>query len=312
LLKDLLKQRALIEYKQLAIVGNQANIGGRNLTKNFNDSINEEDCTDSGHAYDDNQLMNMTTVDLLAKSNSNPTIEQDADGLLTKQILRNNDRLRKTYEENLYNNKQLPNDQKRYIVEYPTAAALIFYEIPVKRKCIMKNSVKPHFSQWHSYWCQLVGNVLIYYSSKLSLLPTSTPTHNPNSTGSTTSSHQQQQQQPKTSLGCSSSSINSDYSMECVATERKNYHKDPCKMHTIANWMVVALFQVDDLNHSTVNMVTVATPSPSNVSSCSNSSTCSSDSAKTTCIGVKRKKYDVQLTDLNNGKKPESSLMHTN
>jgi hypothetical protein len=287
LLKDLLKQRALNEYRQLAVNPN----AGRNLAKNFNDSINEEDSNlndaTGNDNTDDNQALNMTTVDLIAKETPTPTEE------LVKQVLINNERLRKSYEENLFNNSQLPMEQKRYIVEYPTAAALIFYEIPVKRKCIMKNGVKPHFSQWHSYWCQLVGNVLIYYSSKLSLLPASTTTH-------TNTEQPSQHQQSKTTPACSSSSINSDCMRECVTVERKNYHKDPCKMHTIANWMVVALFQVDDLSQSTGNVGN--TPSPSNYSSCSNSSTCSSDSAKTTCIGVKRKKYDVQLTDLNNGK----------
>lgn len=44
---------------------------------------------------------------------------------------------------------------------------LVLFESPVKRKCIIKNSRKPRFSHWKSYWLQLVaGNILIYYPAK--------------------------------------------------------------------------------------------------------------------------------------------------
>jgi hypothetical protein len=44
---------------------------------------------------------------------------------------------------------------------------LILFESPVKRKCIIKNFRKPRFSQWKSYWLQLIGgNLLIYYPIK--------------------------------------------------------------------------------------------------------------------------------------------------
>jgi len=45
--------------------------------------------------------------------------------------------------------------------------SLIMFESPIKRKCLMKNSRKPRFSHWKSYWLQLIGgNLLIYYPVK--------------------------------------------------------------------------------------------------------------------------------------------------
>ena len=45
--------------------------------------------------------------------------------------------------------------------------SIIQFESPIKRKCIIKNFRKPRFSQWKSYWLQLVGgNLLIYYPAK--------------------------------------------------------------------------------------------------------------------------------------------------
>jgi hypothetical protein len=47
------------------------------------------------------------------------------------------------------------------------SGSVIMFESPVRRKCIMKNSRKPRFSQWKSYWMQLIGgNLLIYYPMK--------------------------------------------------------------------------------------------------------------------------------------------------
>ena len=227
----------------------------------------------------------------------------------------NHDKLKRTYEEKLLT--QLNLEQKRYIIDYQTASTLCYFESTVKRKCIMKNSQKPHFSQWHSYWLQLVGNVLVYYSSKINLLPstlissssTSTQLNNNNNTATN-----------NTNLTSSCNSVNSD-SIVCneqyyinQQSERKNYHKDPCKMHPIANWMVVALFQ-DDCSLLSANNPNHHHHHPhphnssnSNSSNCSNTSressnhsTNASSSLRTTCISGQKKRFDIQLNDLNNG-----------
>ena len=103
------------------------------------------------------------------------------------------------------------------------------------------------------------------------------------------------------------SNLNLAISYQNQQIERKHYHKDPCKMHPVANWMVVALFQ-DDCSLLSSN-------NPNNNNSSSNSSNCSNtsrdssnhsgngSSLKTTsCIGVQKKRFDIQLNDLNNGK----------
>jgi hypothetical protein len=211
----------------------------------------------------------------------------------------NHDKLRRTYEEKLLT--QLNFEQKRFIIDYQTASTLCYFESTVKRKCIMKNSQKPHFSQWHSYWLQLVGNVLVYYSSKINLLPS-----NLISSSTTLATN-------NNNLTSSCNSVNSD-SIVCneqyyinQQSERINYHKDPCKMHPIANWMVVALFQ-DDCSLLSSNQHHHQANSSSNSSNCSNTSressnhsTNASSSLRTTCISVQKKRFDIQLNDLNNG-----------
>ena len=52
-------------------------------------------------------------------------------------------------------------------LEQQFGGSVIMFESPVRRKCIMKSSRKPRFSQWKSYWLQLIGgNLLIYYPMK--------------------------------------------------------------------------------------------------------------------------------------------------
>lgn len=120
---------------------------------------------------------------------------------------------------------------------------IIIFESPIKRKCIIKNFRKPRFSQWKSYWLQLVGgNLLIYYPAKSSLMFN---------------------KEGRRASVLSGEELNAAEQLKNQVQNRKIfYQKNPCKMHPIASWMVVNLFedkqQVED-------------------------------------------KYDIQLNDLNNG-----------
>lgn len=179
----------------------------------------------------------------------------------------------------------------------------MLFESPVKRKCIMKNFRKPRFSQWKSYWLQLIaGNLLIYYPIKSIVF--NNPGSNSNKTrqNSETSSyidelistrvtpentqdnpdihqlHQEIQQQQKKER------------MQSQLQQRKVcYNKNPCKMHPIANWMVVNLFQEkeDEMIQlaqklsTTINMDAGQSSSLANLGSYT--------------------KFDIQLNDLNNG-----------
>ncbi|CAF0763175.1 unnamed protein product, partial [Brachionus calyciflorus] len=100
---------------------------------------------------------------------------------------------------------------------------IILFESPIKRKCIIKNFRKPRFSQWKSYWLQLVGgNLLIYYPAKTSLIFS---------------------KDSRRSSVISSEDLNSTESLKNQVQNKKVfYNKNPCKMHPIANWMVVNLF----------------------------------------------------------------------
>lgn len=303
---------------------------GRNLSYDIFSTNEEQDEIDGGEFFEltSNELSIMndkaSAIFSCDANNINTTITTDSTNLILDASNLNKvgvDKLRRTYEEKLLS--QLTNEQKRYIIDYQTASALCFFESAVKRKCIMKNSQKPHFSQWHSYWLQLVGNVLIYYSSKLNLLPTSSSsvissnTSNLNGNNCATLTNM-----PTTSVNSknvniltaasSSNSVNSDineqyYYTQQLQLDRKLFHKDPSKMHPIANWMVVALFQDDcSLLSATNNHNNTSSSNSSNFSNnsrnSSNNSTHASSSSKTTCISVSKKKYDIQLNDLTNGK----------
>ena len=68
----------------------------------------------------------------------------------------------------------------------------------------------------------------------------------------------------------SESNAASNNSMLQQQHRKTNFHKNPCKMHPIANWMVVNLFQ--DKENEILN-----------------------------AINVNHTKFDIQLNDLNNG-----------
>lgn len=133
---------------------------------------------------------------------------------------------------------------------------IIVFESPIKRKCIIKNFRKPRFSQWKSYWLQLVGgNLLIYYPAKTSLIFS---------------------KESRRSSVISGEDLNSTEVLRSQVQNRKVfYHKNPCKMHPIANWMVVNLFEdKQDIDE---------TPTAADKG------------------GELNEKFDVQLNDLNNG-----------
>ena len=120
-------------------------------------------------------------------------------------------------------NDEEKNDQLDSTIQSNQNTEVIFESV-VKRKCIIKNFRKPRFSQWKSYWLQLVGgHLLIYY------LPKSSQVFN---TGTT--------------------------------ALKPQFNKSACKMHSIAGWMVVNLFENNENEQ-------------------------------------KSGKYDVQLNDLGNG-----------
>jgi len=184
---------------------------------------------------------------------------------------------------------------------------LILFESPVKRKCIIKNFRKPRFSQWKSYWLQLIGgNLLIYYPIKTLMFNTSNVnnksrrsseqnyyideflTHSNESSSQNNADinllHQEIQQQQKKEL------------MQTQLQQRKVcYNKNPCKMHPINSWMVVNLFQ-DKENE----IIQAAQQLSSTIASNSTHQTSSSKpNWHLNC--PQYTKFDIQLNDLNNG-----------
>ncbi len=145
-------------------------------------------------------------------------------------------------------------------------SSLIQFESPVKRKCIIKNCRKPRFTQWKSYWLQLVaGNLLIYYPAKTIMFSKS---RNYESSNKNTPIKNMDNQTDVHNQ--SESNAASNNSMLQQQHRKTNFHKNPCKMHPIANWMVVNLFQ--DKENEILN-----------------------------AINVNHTKFDIQLNDLNNG-----------
>jgi len=212
------------------------------------------------------------------------------------------ERLRKFYEDKFWST--LGVEEKRLCVDFHTASDLIFFESAIKRKCIIKNKTKPTFTQWHSYWLQLVGNVMVYYNSKMNLLP-----HK-----STNASSSSSAMNPSSSCN----SINSDCFNEYIQSERKHFHKDPSKAHSVANWMVIALFHDEvgsNNNSSASNSSSNSSKSSQFNSSFSHTNTpnhqqhnttltnspAPPSSKPTSCIGVSRKKYDIKIIDLSTG-----------
>ena len=187
--------------------------------------------------------------------------------------------------------------------------SIIQLESPIKRKCIIKNFRKPRFSQWKSYWLQLVGgNLLIYYPAKTIVFnrrdeSVSSTSQRRNSTNSnefyTDSVSSAITALAATAANTNTTNINElniiDEELKQQQTQQLQsqlqarkiyYHKNPCKMHPIASWMVVNLYQdkeneiLSAKNQSTGLNTTNQTQVPQQFN---------------------HTKFDIQLNDLNNG-----------
>lgn len=185
--------------------------------------------------------------------------------------------------------------------------SIIQFESPIKRKCIIKNFRKPRFSQWKSYWLQLVGgNLLIYYPAKALVFARS---------DSLMSQQQQQRRNSAASNDLYTDSVSAAITAAAAASLATNneqaiideelrqqqtqqlqsqlqgrkvyYHKNPCKMHPIASWMVVNLFQ--DKENEMLSAL--------------NSQQTTSNAPVSTSLPPQpnHTKFDIQLNDLNNG-----------
>ena len=160
-------------------------------------------------------------------------------------------------------------------------ASLIQFESPVKRKCIIKNYRKPRFSQWKSYWLQLVGgNLLIYYPSKKIYFNKADDPNASNSRRNSNLPNDIPQQPPTQEL------------LSQQQYRKVNFHKNPVKMHPIANWMVVCLFQ-DKENE----ILAAQQQQQQQQNQQPSQSTLSSNSTPI----PEHTKFDIQLNDLNNG-----------
>jgi hypothetical protein len=171
-------------------------------------------------------------------------------------------------------------NQKHYdtILDFNVKDPFFFKETPIKRKCVMKSFQKTRFSQWKSYWMQLVGgNLLIFYEAKKVLFYsnryknnsciTSTlseiSTNNDSDTTNVNKSKNKSFSPPKLNV----------HIQNYGDSEKCYYQKNPCKIHQISNWMIVNLFDYNEKYSYNDNNV--------------------HNSMKT--------KYDIQLNDLNNG-----------
>ena len=194
--------------------------------------------------------------------------------------------------------------------------SIIQFESPIKRKCIIKNFRKPRFTQWKSYWLQLVGgNLLIYYPAK-----TLTVFNRSDSMSSSTNNASFQQRRSSVnsnefytdsvSAAITANAANTSAANEHVIIDEElkqqqtqqlqqqmqakkvNYHKNPCKMHPIASWMIVNLYQDKE------NEILAALNQSMNNGGGANGAASSSSSlpAQLNCA-----KFDIQLNDLNNG-----------
>ena len=239
-------------------------LNGRNLIKNLNE-INHKD---AAKLSTDDQVHKLATL-------------ANCTNLLN-------------YEPSLVSG--LSNDQAAFANSQPPSN--VIFESPVKRKCIIKNYQKPRFNQWKSYWLQLVGgNVLIYYATKsmfirgnnaerkeLNDFPNTAT--NPSDTGVSSSSDNSYVDQQHLQLAQLQSQL------QC---KKVNYHKNPCKMHPIASWMVVNLFQDKE------NEMIQATRTNANAAQAPSNSTTAATTAAATLSSQNFSKFDIQLNDLNNG-----------
>jgi len=261
-------------------------LSGRNLAKSLNAENNDlTDKVDSaiGIHMNNNQIImtpNLSSSDLFKSS------------LVGENNNNNNNR----DDSNRTNNTDLSSLSS--ILGYEQHLKLILFESPVKRKCIIKNYRKPRFSQWKSYWLQLIGgNLLVYYSTKsvLSTFNGLTTNQRRNSTTSNQSYFMVDQfhldSEIKSIDIVSTNSVDQQKQdkLQQLQTQLQNqkvlYNKNPCKMHPIANWMVVNLYQ--DKENEILAQIDQQT-SAEHQSSTLNSS-------------QKYNKFDIQLNDLNNG-----------
>ena len=186
-----------------------------------------------------------------------------------------------------------------YIDQHQLQHRMVIFESPVKRKCIIKSLRKPRFSQWKTYWLQLIGgNLLVYYPTKsvIASIAGAANQQRRSSTASQQSYFMQQQEQFQLDAEIRSVdmvSTNSADQMRCQQLHAQFKHqkvlfnKNPCKVHAIASWMVVSLFTDKEIELS--QMETAQSVLTSNNSSNSNTSS------------SKYNKFDIQLNDLNNG-----------
>ena len=196
------------------------------------------------------------------------------------------------------------------------SSSIILFESPIKRKCIIKNYRKPRFSQWKSYWLQLVGgNLLIYYPSKTIMFNRDTGSHSRrNSTNNNEQLNAEAQLTNSSTftstnlneLSVGDESISSLVLQQSAHTQHLQssqqsrkvfYHKNPCKMHPIASWMIVNLFQDKEEEILAAQSAAMCDSASANNPASQNSSM-SSNGVHT---AANHTKFDIQLNDLNNG-----------
>jgi hypothetical protein len=144
------------------------------------------------------------------------------------------------------------------------------------------------------------GNLLIYYPSKTIMFNRDSGSHSRrNSAASADHSlsnlnEQSFGEESVASLALQSQLQQSNHTQMLLNSQQNRkvfYHKNPCKMHPIASWMIVNLFQ--DKEEEILAAQSAAVPDSAN-STIQNSSITSNGAANHT-------KFDIQLNDLNNG-----------
>jgi hypothetical protein len=259
-------------------------ISGRNLTKILNES--------SSNTANRSAANNLTSSSISNNNNNNNNNNLDTNNDMTASHL-------------ILNNMLLLQQQ---------TTSLIQFESPIRRKCIIKSFRKPRFSHWKSYWLQLVGgNLLIYYPAKTIVFASSSSSSTKTIEGSassilpmgsarrnSTNSNEYYTDSVSSAIttAAAAASTHSDtiqldehsiidadlkqqqtHQLQMQLQARKcNYHKNPCKMHPIASWMIVNLYQDKE------NEMMAASSSTSSSSSSGGN-----------------QKFDIQLNDLNNG-----------
>ena len=197
------------------------------------------------------------------------------------------------------------------------SSSIILFESPIKRKCIIKNYRKPRFSQWKSYWLQLVGgNLLIYYPSKTIMFNRDTGSHsrrnstnnaeqpsaeaqltNASTFASTNLNELSTGDESISSLVWQQSAAHTQLLQSSQQSRKVFYHKNPCKMHPIASWMIVNLFQDKEEEILAAQSAAMCDSASANNPASQNSSMSSNGVHN----APNHTKFDIQLNDLNNG-----------